>query len=62
MRAAANLTLLLGLCAVALVLALGLINMLRGKSPSLSQKLMRWRVGVQFAVVVIILGLLWLRG
>ncbi len=46
---------------VALVLCLGLFNMMRGGSPSLSQKLMRWRVGLQFVAIVIIMGVLWLR-
>lgn len=50
-----------GIAAVAFVLVLGLINMLRGGSPNLSQKLMRWRVGVQFAVIIIIMGILWYR-
>ena len=36
------------LAAVVIVLLLGLWNMLRGGSPNLSQKLMRWRVGLQF--------------
>lgn len=48
--------------AVAIVLLLGLVNMTRGGSPNLSQKLMRWRVGLQFAAIVIIMGVLWLRG
>jgi Hypoxia induced protein conserved region len=51
-----------GVGAVTIVLLLGLINMLRGGSPNRSQKLMRWRVGLQFAVIVIIMGILWLRG
>ena len=34
--------------AVVVVLMLGLWNMMRGKSANLSQKLMRWRVGLQF--------------
>lgn len=46
---------------VALVLFLGLVNMLRGGSPSLSQTLMRWRVGLQFLALVIIMGVLWIR-
>jgi Mg2+ and Co2+ transporter CorA len=40
--------------AVVLVLAAGLWVMMRGKSPNLSQKLMRWRVGLQFAAVVLL--------
>jgi hypothetical protein len=48
--------------AVALVLFLGLVNMLRGGSPNLSQKLMRWRVGLQFLAILIIIGVLYFRG
>jgi hypothetical protein len=35
------------------VLLAGLWNMMRGTSPNLSQKLMRWRVLLQFAAIVI---------
>jgi Hypoxia induced protein conserved region len=45
---------------VAAVLLAGLVNMLRGRSPSLSQKLMRWRVGLQFLAIVIALLLVYL--
>jgi ABC-type nickel/cobalt efflux system permease component RcnA len=62
MRSASTLIVAIGTGAVAVVLVLGLLNMLRGGSANLSQKLMRWRVGVQFAVIVIILGILWFRG
>ncbi|MCI0598244.1 MAG: twin transmembrane helix small protein [Beijerinckiaceae bacterium] len=62
MLATSSLMVALGTGAVAFVLALGLINMLRGGSPNLSQKLMRWRVIVQFAAIVIIMGVLWFRG
>ena len=48
------------LSAVAIVLLLGLWNMARGNSPSLSQTLMRWRVGLQFAAVVIAMVLVYL--
>jgi hypothetical protein len=47
--------------AVALVLLLGLVNMMRGGSPNRSQKLMRWRVGLQFFAILVIMGVLWLR-
>lgn len=44
--------------AVAVVLLMGLVNMFRGGSSNTSQKLMRWRVGLQFvAIVVLMLGL-----
>ncbi len=42
--------------AVLIVLLLGLWNMMRGTSPNLSQKLMRWRVGLQFLAILIILA------
>lgn len=40
--------------AVVAVLFMGLWVMMRGTSPNLSQKLMRWRVGLQFAAVVLL--------
>lgn len=48
--------------AVAVVLLLGLYNMMRGGNPNLSQKLMRWRVGLQFVAIVIIMLAIWLMG
>ena len=42
--------------AVGIVLLLGLWSMLKGTSPNLSQKLMRWRVGLQFCAIVIIVA------
>jgi hypothetical protein len=41
------------LIAVAGVLTLGLWNMMRGGSPSRSQKLMRWRVILQFVAIIV---------
>lgn len=46
--------------AVAVVLVLGLFNMMRGGSSSTSQKLMRWRVGLQFLAVVLLMSALYL--
>lgn len=40
--------------AVVGVLLAGLWVMTRGTSPNLSQKLMRWRVGLQFVAVVLL--------
>jgi hypothetical protein len=57
-----NLLISVALGAVTLVLLLGLFNMLRGGNPSMSQKLMRWRVGLQFVAIIIVMGALWLRG
>jgi Hypoxia induced protein conserved region len=45
--------------AVALVLLLGLWNMMRGGSSSRSQNLMRWRVLLQFVAVIIMMLGLW---
>lgn len=45
--------------AVAVVLLLGLWNMLRGGSPNTSQRLMRWRVLLQLIAIVIIMASLW---
>ncbi len=52
----------LAVAAVAVVLLLGLYNMLRGGSPNLSQTLMRWRVVLQFIAVVIIMLTVWAMG
>jgi hypothetical protein len=48
--------------AVAVVLLLGLYNMMRGGSPSTSQKLMRLRVLLQFVAIVIIMATIWAMG
>jgi hypothetical protein len=48
--------------AVALVLFLGLVNMMRGGSPNLSQKLMRWRVVLQFVAIIIAMATFWAMG
>ena len=48
--------------AVALVLLLGLLNMMRGGSPNRSQKLMRWRVALQFVAIVITMLAVWAMG
>jgi hypothetical protein len=48
--------------AVAIVLLFGLANMLRGGDGNTSQKLMRWRVILQFIAVIVIMGVIWMRG
>ena len=48
--------------AVAIVLLAGLWNMLRGGSANTSQKLMRWRVGLQFVAIIIIMAAIWFAG
>ena len=46
--------------AVLVVLVLGLWNMMRGGSANRSQSLMRWRVGLQFLAIIILMLGLWL--
>ena len=48
--------------AVALVLLLGLFNMMRGGSPNRSQQLMRWRVMLQFVAIVLTMATLFFLG
>ena len=48
--------------AVALVLVLGLVNMMRGGSPNTSQRLMRLRVLLQFVAIVIVMVTIWAMG
>jgi hypothetical protein len=48
--------------AVAIVLVLGLINMMRGGPANTSQKLMRLRVLLQFVAVIIIMAAIWAMG
>lgn len=55
-------TIVLAACmAVAVVLLLGLVNMMRGGSSNASQRLMRLRVILQFLAIVLIMGVLWWR-
>jgi hypothetical protein len=48
--------------AVAIVLVLGLVNMMRGGSPNRSQKLMRLRVLLQFVAIIVIMATIWVMG
>ena len=48
--------------AVAVVLLLGLLNMMRGGSPNRSQSLMRLRVLLQFVAIVITMLAVWAMG
>ena len=41
--------------AVAVVLLMGLVNMFRGGSSNTSQKLMRWRVGLQAVAIAVLM-------
>lgn len=52
----------IAIAAVAVVLVLGLVNMMRGGSPDKSQRLMRLRVQLQFLAIVIAMLALWAMG
>lgn len=52
----------IAIMAVAVVLVLGLVNMMRGGSPNRSQKLMRLRVLLQFVAVIVIMLTIWAMG
>jgi hypothetical protein len=61
MHAFSNIGVGVAVAAVAFVLLLGLANMLRGGASNTSQTLMRWRVGLQFAAIVLIVIVLLTR-
>ena len=52
----------LAIGAVAVVLLLGLLNFTRGGSPYISQRLMRWRVLLQFIAIIVIMMTIWAMG
>ena len=56
MPAAYKSVIIVALIAVAIVLALGLLNMAVGGSASRSQTLMRWRIALQFLAIIIIMA------
>ncbi|MBU2533135.1 MAG: twin transmembrane helix small protein [Alphaproteobacteria bacterium] len=45
---------------VFLVLVGGLVNLLRSNSANMSQTLMRWRVGLQFVAIVLVVLSAWI--
>ena len=50
------------LAAVAVILGLGLWNMMRGGSANRSQSLMRMRILFQFVALVVVMAALWFAG
>lgn len=52
----------IGMAAVAIVLLLGIWNMFRAGPSNRSQMLMRWRVGLQFLVIVLVMSGLYFFG
>ena len=57
-----NIVVPIAIIAVAVVLLLGLINMMRGGSPNRSQQLMRLRVLLQFVAIVVVMATIWIMG
>ena len=57
-----NIMVPIAVIAVAIVLVLGLVNMMRGGSPNRSQKLMRLRVLLQFIAIVVVMATIWIMG
>ena len=51
----------LAIGAVTIVLFLGLVNMTRGGSANTSQKLMRWRVGLQAVAVAVMMLAIYIK-
>ena len=60
METFADILVLIAIAAVAVVLFAGLWNMMRGGNPNRSQMLMRARVLLQFAALVLMMGAFWL--
>ena len=50
----------IAVAAVLIVLLAGLWNMMKSGSPNRSQTLMRWRVILQFAAIIVLMLGLWL--
>jgi len=59
---AQNLVIVVALMAVAMVLVLGLWNMMKGGSPSRSQNLMRLRVLLQAVAIFVVMIVIWMLG
>jgi Hypoxia induced protein conserved region len=54
-----NYTVPIALGAVFIVLLLGLFNMMRGGPANKSQMFMRWRVGLQFVAIILMMTALY---
>jgi hypothetical protein len=57
-----NLFIVVALMAVAIVLVLGLWNMMKGGSPNRSQSLMRLRVLLQAVAILVVMIVIWMLG
>ena len=59
--ATANTFVLVATGLVFAVLVAGLVNMVRGGNSNTSQRLMRWRVGLQFVAILVVMIALFFR-
>jgi hypothetical protein len=59
---ASNLVIVAAILVTFVALVFGVVNMFRGGDPGRSQRLMRWRVGLQALAIAMILAVLWSRG
>lgn len=50
----------LAVIAVLIVLAIGLYSMMHNKGANLSQRLMRWRVALQFVAILVLMGFVYM--
>ena len=57
-----NILVIVSIAAVAIVLVLGLAHVMKGGSSNASQTFMRWRVGLQFIAIIVVMLALYLRG
>jgi quinol-cytochrome oxidoreductase complex cytochrome b subunit len=57
-----NLFIVIALMAVAIVLVLGLWNMMKGGSPNRSQSLMQLRVLLQAVAIFVVMIVIWMLG
>lgn len=56
-----NILIIVAIGVVAVVLGMGLVNMMRGGDPQRSQQLMRMRVMLQLVAVVVIMLVIWAK-
>ena len=61
-HATGNIIIAIALGSVMVALFAGLVNMMRGGSSNTSQRLMRWRVGLQFLTIVVVMVVLYFKG
>lgn len=59
MGSTSNILIIVALVALAVVLLLGVWNMRGTGNPQRSQRLMRWRIGLQAGIIILLLGIVY---